>query len=598
MSDRKNQSDFQDYLDLLDEYGDNKTEAVSLASKNKKVSDFLEDEAKPAPKSEKPKKPISENSTDEELANADFFSDYQLDKKEGKANGEIFGNPVKIGAPPIIKNAEIVDVDEDFENISSEKKKEKNPFKRISAWFKNLPKKKKIVVSIIAAILALILILSAVAGVFVMQKLSLIGDNSDNPLFEDDEIVYTDEPLEDIEIDIGSAGFKQSLIDWATTGNDKHMSSKNVINVLLIGADSRSGRNEGNTDVMMLVSVNRKTKQMKLVSFLRDSYLYIEGDNSSYCTKLNAAYSMGGPECLIETIENNYKISIDNYVMVNFKSFKKIVDAMGGINVDVKAYEANYISNNHDIDMPVGENVTLNGEQALIFARIRKCDSDGDVSRTRRQRQIIDSMVNRVINSSVSDINKYIDVFLPYVDTGYSKSQLISLGLKAITGGWAKYERTQISMPSEDCRTSGSANMWIWVVDYQKAAHDLQIELYGESNIILPETRVTMIDVYRGASYTGSNDTPHNKTETKAPETTKKPAKPDTSKNNDATDPVTDSKEDKPLNNITTTQPQTTSPIEPTQQETEAPETIPVETQEQNGGEMDNVEMPEDEADA
>ncbi len=478
MSDGNNQNN-KDYIDLLKDY-ENK------ASKKTEKDEFSK------------------------LAKADFFKDYEegsTDEKSRAVSG--VSQKRKIGAPPIKEN---------HKKITDKNSK----FAVIEEKFNNLPRNKKIAVSVIAVFCAIVITFVCVAGIFVNYKLNLIGDNSDENNFTDDPI-YNEQEFEDIEIDIGSSGFKQSLIDWATIGNDKHMSSKNVINVLLIGADSRKGKNEGNTDVMMLVSANRKTKQLKLVSFLRDSYLYIEDNSSSYCTKLNAAYSMGGPECLIKTIENNYKIDIDNYVMVNFESFKAIIDEMGGISVDVKEYEANYIENHYKTEMPSGENVLLDGKQALFFARVRKCDADGDVSRTRRQRQIIDSMVDRIINSSISEINKYIDIFLPYVDTGYSKSELVSLGIKAIAGGWAKYEREQISMPDEDSRISGSANMWIWVVDYQKAAHDLQMAIYGDSNIVLQDGRVSTIDIYRGANYSGSSDvviSDKNNNQAEVPETT------------------------------------------------------------------------------
>ncbi len=464
---------------------------------------------------------------------------------------------LKLGAEIIPENDEKM-----IKKEEKDDKKEKNPFKKLALWFKALPKKKKIAVSIIAAFLAIVIAFVGAAGIFVMQKFSLIGDNTG--IVEDgDDVVYEDEDVGDIEIDIGSADFKQSLIDWATTGNDKHMKSKNVINVLLIGADSRKGKNEGNTDVMMLVSVNKKTKTLKMISFLRDSYLYIEGDKTSYCTKLNAAYSMGGPDCLIKTLENNYKIEIDNYVMVNFKSFEKIIDAMGGIAVDVQEYEADYIQNRFNLSsMPAGDGVTLNGKQALGFCRARGCDSDGDVSRTRRQRQVIDSMVNRVMNSSISEINKYIDVLLPYVDTGYSEAQIISLGLKAITNGWAKYERNQLSMPSPECRDSGNANMWIWVVDYQKAAYELQMELYGESNIVLGENRVSIIDVYKGATYSGSSTSikDNNNNEAEVPDTTEKVTKvPLTTEKNNNEEKTT---VEETLNNVPSTEVITTQPIE------------------------------------
>lgn len=497
-----------------------------------------------------------------------------LEKFEGKkdSSSAVLPENAPFKAQVIPKEDNNTDI-----NSNSEKKlKEKNPFKKLLLWFNALPKKKKTIVSIIAIFLALILVLGTVAGVFVMQKFSLMGDSMNDPDFFGDayeeDIIYDDEEFENIEIDIGSAGFKQSLIDWATKGNDKHMSSKNVVNVLLIGADSRRGKNEGNTDVMMLVSVNKKTKTLKMVSFLRDSYLYIEGDSSSYCTKLNAAYSMGGPECLIQTIENNYKIEIDNYVMVNFESFKAIVDAMGGITVDVKPHEANYISKYFKTDMPSGEGITLNGTQALYFCRVRKCDADGDVSRTRRQRQVIESMVSKATTSSISEINKYIDAFLPYVDTGFSKSQVISLGIKAVTNGWAKYETKQLSFPSTDCSIPGDANMWIWVVDYQKAAHDLQVELYGESNIVLDDGRTSIIDIYRGATYTPSSDNSDDSDndDTTAPKTTEKVT---------STSKTTMPQETKPAE--TTEKPDTTEP-----EETVTEEFVPDETEENTEGDI------------
>lgn len=384
---------------------------------------------------------------------------------------------------------------EDDEEPEDEKPAEAKKKKSLAQKFKALSKKKKAAVIIVAVILALIIIGGIAGGIIVTSKFGKMGDKID---FSED-IDTPDVIPEDIIIDIGSADFQNALKSWATTGNDSKIKSKNVVNVLLIGADAAGS----NTDSMILVSVNKEKKTLKLVSFLRDSYLYIDSGNFSRCTKLNAAYSMGGVKCLMETIENNYKITIDGYVMVNFDSFKELINAMGGVTVDVQEYEANYISSTYYPGMPWGEDVTLDGEQALVFSRVRDCDADGDVSRTRRQRQVIESILNRVKNSSVSELNKYVDVLLPYVDTGYSYTEVISLGIKALTGGWAGFERSQIQMPPEDCRMPGSANMWIWVVDYQLAAYALQTELYGYSNIVLEDGRTSFIDLYNGTSGTG-----------------------------------------------------------------------------------------------
>ena len=384
-------------------------------------------------------------------------------------------------------------------------KKEKNPFKRLSNWFNNLPKNKKIIVSAIAIFLAMVITFTSVIAVFVYSKVDkmVYGDEIDQELDQ----IYQDPVFDEIEVDIGSSDFKQALIDWATTNNDKHMSSKNVLNVLLIGADSRNGTNTGNTDVMMLLSLNRKTRKITIASFLRDSYLYVKGDSHDYCTKLNAAFSMGGPDCLIQTIENNYKIEIDNYVMVNFKTFEKIIDEMGGVEVPkIEQFESDYNVKKHGIPLPVGENVTLDGAEALCFVRNRSCYGEGDIRRSQNQRIVIDSIMNKVKSASVSDLNKYIDILMPQVMTGFKKSEIISIGSKAIMGGWAGYERSSLQVPSDDNCQQGSEGMWIWVVDYQMAAHELQMALYGQSNIIIPENRTSLIDIYNGANYDSSSD--------------------------------------------------------------------------------------------
>lgn len=401
--------------------------------------------------------------------------------------------PPRRPAPPRYKeNGKFVDAEE-------RKKQSKNPVLR---WFYNLSKSNQRLLKVFSVFLIFSIILGSALGIFIDNKFDMMGNVEDY-----NDVVYEEnlENMTEIDGDINASNFKDALKLWATTGNDQKMKSKNVVNVLLIGADSRKGTNTGNTDVMMLVSLNKKTKQIKLVSLMRDSYLYIEGKNNSYCTKLNAAFSMGGPETLMNTIENNYKIEIDNFVMVNFESFKSIIEAMDGITVDVKKYEANYANNRYKLSMPYGDDVTLNGEEALAFCRIRGCDADGDISRTRRQRSVIDAMISRVKNASVSDLNNYLNALLPYIYTGFSKSEILSLGMKAITNGWAFYDRSELQIPTNDTCQSGSMGSWIWVVDYQQAAQILQNELYGTTNITLEDGRTTLIDIYNGTTGSGSS---------------------------------------------------------------------------------------------
>lgn len=387
------------------------------------------------------------------------------------------------------------------EEITSETEEKIMEGKKKS-FFKRLSKPKKIALSIFIVLLCLIILLVATVAIYVFSKLAKINDGKDIANMSTE---YVDPDYEEILFDAGSEGYRQALKDWATTGNKNHMRSDNVINVLLIGADSRNGTNTGNTDVMMLVSLNKTTKKITLCSFLRDSYIYVEGKNRQSYTKLNASFSMGGAECLVNTIENNYKIEIDNYVMVNFESFARIVDAMGGLNLDVTQSESNYCLKKFGEALPVGDNVKLNGRQVVYFCRNRNYDS-GDVKRTENQREVIEAIIDKVKSASLTDLDKYIDILLPEIYTGYIESEILSLGVEAITGGWAKYSRTQITAPGTDCRLGGDAGgMWIWVIDYQKAAHDLQVALYGKSNITLESDRVTLIDIYKDGQQQSDN---------------------------------------------------------------------------------------------
>ena len=457
-------ADLEAYLDLLD----------SESGKKRPSRDFGS---------------INESLSHEKEAHVKFID---IEEEETIKRPAPQRQPGKRPAPPKYKEkGQFVDAEE-------RKKQSKSPVLR---WFYNLPKKKQTTVKVLSVFLCLAIIFGSALGIFINSKFNMMGDIEDYT----DEI-YEEEEFSDISGNVNASNFKDALKNWATTGNDEKMSSKNVVNVLLIGADSREGSNSGNTDVMMLVSLNKKTKQIKLVSFMRDSYLYIEGKNNSYCAKLNAAFSMGGPEVLMKTIENNYKIEIDDFVMVNFESFKSIIEAMGGVTVEVQKYEANYANNRYNLSMPYGESVTLNGEEALAFCRIRGCDADGDVSRTRRQRQVINAMIDRVKSASVSDLNSYLNALLPYIYTGFSKSEVLSLGMRAITNGWASYERSELQIPTPETRASGSMGSWIWVIDYQLAAQTLQMELYGQTNITLEDGRTTLIDVYNGTTGSGTTD--------------------------------------------------------------------------------------------
>lgn len=305
-----------------------------------------------------------------------------------------------------------------------------------------------------------------------------------------------DDPVFDDIFEGDATEFKAALKEWATNGGDV-MYSKDVINVLCIGVDTRNKNTvSGLTDSMILVSLNTKKGTITLTSIMRDSFAYLESpDGVGSFNKINSAFPFYGINNLINTLENHFKIKIDGYAMINFAFFKAVIDKLGGVTVAVQEYEAAYINKVYGFEVTAGPAVNLNGDEALGFCRSRKCDSDGDVSRTRRQRQVTVALLKKAAQIQTSEITGYIKTFMPYLETSYTEADLISLATKAVVGGWANFTVQQVVMPDENSREAHSGDIWYWAVDYPLAAKTLQETIYGESNIKLEEDRVSPLDL-------------------------------------------------------------------------------------------------------
>ena len=370
-------------------------------------------------------------------------------------------------------------------------------------------KKKKFLIFFLPFLIIFLALIIAVV-VFVGHKFSLINIDEESTTINPTQefIEAEDDSLDFDEFDDATGNdFKAILKDWALKEGEK-INEKNVINILLIGSDASASdpnranvTDKGNTDVMMICSINPEKKTIKLVSVMRDSYTYL--DKFDRYAKLNAACANGGPGYLVETIENNFKIEIDGYVMVDFDSFVHVIDVLGGVRVDVPAYVANYFGKG----FPSGNNVLLNGEQALRFSRVRYSDANGDVSRVARQRQVITALIESCKGATLSEINAVADVILANVRTNISRKAILSYAAKAVTDGWPNFEISQLTMPTPDARYgyNSRSTAWIWVVDYPLCAQKLQLELYGRTNINLDENRKTAISVLGG--YVSKNTT-------------------------------------------------------------------------------------------
>lgn len=201
--------------------------------------------------------------------------------------------------------------------------------------------------------------------------------------------------------------------------------TEDMVNILLIGDDRRPGEEHARSDSIILCSINKKTGKIALVSFLRDLYVQIPDyhENSFRDNRLNASYAFGGMELLDMTLEKNFGILIDGNLSVDFDGFEKVIDILGGVDIDLTQEEVEYMHKANRKDVTLGTN-HLNGDNALFYARIRYIGTD--FGRTNRQRTVLNAIFQKLKGSSVEQILALMDEILPLMTTDMSNSQILS----------------------------------------------------------------------------------------------------------------------------------------------------------------------------
>lgn len=254
-------------------------------------------------------------------------------------------------------------------------------------------------------------------------------------------------------IGTGLIYFTFSSVNYTETGHRKNvfldssslMQSPMVQNILLIGVDRRNPDDSSRSDTMLLVSVNSATRKIKLTSFMRDSYVYIPEMKTN--AKLNAACTWGGAQTVMDTIEYNFNIRIDHYMMVDFTMFEDIIDGLGGVNVAVTEKEAVYMRDIVHLHRVVsGESVHLNGNEALWYCRIRKLDSD--FMRTGRQRKVMTALINKCKRTNPVELYKLMGDIVSRVETDMSPLSLTWLAVNGLIR-YLHYDIEQGSVPAD-----------------------------------------------------------------------------------------------------------------------------------------------------
>lgn len=302
-----------------------------------------------------------------------------------------------------------------------------------------------------------------------------------------------------------------------------------IKNIALFGVDSRNGEFKGLSDVIMILTVDNKHGKIKMTSILRDSEVSIEGEDYSdnylnYVGKINSAYSRGGPELAIRTLNRNFGLNIRDYVTINFANMATIVDAFGGVDIELTAEEVGAINDNlwalsqevekrkeadindgtyedqvyaeitsedyiptinGDINIMYGEYeggmYHLNGNQAVAYGRIRKIDSD--YIRVERQQTVFSALIGKLEGMGLTDYTNLIQQLMPYCETSLDLGDI--LGMTPIL--FTDFTISKISVPNPDYETDlfdglDSSGDYHMIYDPTGAAERISSFIYEENS--------------------------------------------------------------------------------------------------------------------
>ena len=249
----------------------------------------------------------------------------------------------------------------------------------------------------------------------------------------------TDKPQANTQFEQGSPRPKQTSLNRnpAALGISEKVQQKikamtnPPVNIALFAVDRRTAEEAGNSDVIMIISINKISGKVKMASIMRDTYVKIEGHGMD---KINAAYALGGPQLAIKTINQNFDMDISDYMNVDFYSAARIVDALGGISVDLKTAELPVLNNYLDelaiyekipaVHVNAGGMQPLNGKQTVAYTRIRAVGR-GDYERTDRQRKVLVSIFSKMKSSGQQALPAFASQVLPNLETSMQNFTLL-----------------------------------------------------------------------------------------------------------------------------------------------------------------------------
>ncbi len=276
--------------------------------------------------------------------------------------------------------------------------------------------------------------------------------------------------------------------DLPDTESIASLDDAKIQNIAIFGIDSESG-DQGRSDATMIISLDNEHNKIKITSIARDSLVYIPQRDTR--EKLTHAYSYGGPSLAVATINTNYNINMTDYVAVNFSEMAEIVDLVGGVEVNLSQEECSVMGYS---DLYPGDNITLNGEQAVSYSRIRYIDSD--IARASRQREVLTSLFYKARAMKKTDYPALIKSCMQLCTTSLDYKELVSMA-SILTQSDLTLE--QFSCPADLTTTTWGGIMdsgaWCWVYNTKSASKAIlefiYEDLYEDADLDLPNATVT-----------------------------------------------------------------------------------------------------------
>lgn len=311
------------------------------------------------------------------------------------------------------------------------------------------------------------------------------------------------------------ATVKMDKLDFNFLDEDKLEVYKDTgpyTNIALFGLDAREGESIESgvrSDSMMIASINNETNEVKVVSIFRDTLLKQQDGTFD---KANAAYSYGGPQEAIALLNRNLDLDIKNYMSVDFKAFSDVIDALGGMELELTAEEVVHMNNYcvetsevtgkdyERIEPEVAGTYHLNGVQATSYARIR-ATAGGDYKRAERQRLVIEKIVEKAQKANLKTLDKIIDVVFPQVSTSFSSKDLIGIAANALSYQLGETQGFPYSIADTDV-VDGYEGSYVVPSDFDGDVKKLHEFLFNEKDYQVSDTVKEIsheIDVMSGA---------------------------------------------------------------------------------------------------